>query len=558
MVAAAGCGGPQIPGAATTPDAEGVSSGRAAGPKRVVVAIPGTDPGFLSTTLGDSDALEEMTSAGLATFDDRGVLRPELAETVPALENGLWRVFPDGRMETTWRIRQEARWHDGVPITSDDLLFTAAVSQDRELAVFRHAGFDLMDGIEASDGRTVTVSWKRPYIDADTMFTRSRGGRPFGLPLPKHLLERAYIENKASFTEIPYWTQDFVGSGPFKLREWARGSHLVLAANDWYPPGRPRIDELEIRFIPDKNTLIANILSGEVDLTTETNAVGVDEAVLLRDRWRDGRIDIRFSSWIPIYPQFLNPRPTVVGDVRFRRALLHAIDRQQLVDTFMAGLAPIAHGYLSLEEPAYEELERSLVRYDYDPRKATQLLEELGYRKGTDGVFRDSANQVLSVGLRARSGAEEEQLIFAVGDQWQRLGVALEPEVVPRQLARDREYQATFPSFFIRRHNNNLTRLSEFHSSQLPGPENSFRGGNIPRYSDPEFDALIDRFVVTIPMQERNQLAGQIIRHLSDQLVLMGLFYNAETTMISNRLLNVVGRTQVTEVWSCHLWDVKL
>src|SRR5439155_10623885 len=200
----------------------------------------------------------------------------------------------DGGMETTWRLLEGVRWHDGTPMTAEDLLFTTRVGQDRDLAQFRHSGFELVDTVEATDARTVTVRWKRPYIDADTMFTRSRGGAAFALPLPKHVLEKSLTENKASFTDLAFWSSEFVGSGPFKVQNWARGSQVTLTANDWYPLGRPKVDEIEVRFIPDKNTLLASILSGDVDVTTETNAVVVDEAIQFRDRWRDGKVEIRF------------------------------------------------------------------------------------------------------------------------------------------------------------------------------------------------------------------------------------------------------------------------
>src|SRR5439155_26739855 len=99
-----------------------------------------------------------------------GHLRPQFAEALPSLENGLWQVFPYGRMETTWRVRPGASWHDGTPLTSADLLFTAAVSQDKDTPIFAHGAYKLIEAVEAPDPRTVTVRWTKPYIDADAMF----------------------------------------------------------------------------------------------------------------------------------------------------------------------------------------------------------------------------------------------------------------------------------------------------------------------------------------------------------------------------------------------------
>lgn len=215
-----------------------------------------------SSRIPGIENLELLVNAGLARGDDLETLRPQLAEGVPSLSNGLWKVFPDGRMETTWKIRAGAEWHDGTPFTVDDLLFTASVVQDRELEVLIDRSYQAIDRVEAADSRTVTVKWKRPYIQADEMFTPNRA-----MPIPKHILARSYAEEKERFLEQPFWTEEFIGTGPFKLRQFIRGSHLVVEANDRYVLGRPKIDEIVVKFIPDQNTLIANVLAGAVDLT---------------------------------------------------------------------------------------------------------------------------------------------------------------------------------------------------------------------------------------------------------------------------------------------------
>src|SRR5207253_1830903 len=96
-----------------------------------------------------------------------GTRAAQLAESVPSIENGMWKIFPDGRMETTWRIKPAARWHDGAPFTSADLLFTSAIEQDKELEIPPYAEHELIESMTAPDPGTLTVTWKRPYIEAD-------------------------------------------------------------------------------------------------------------------------------------------------------------------------------------------------------------------------------------------------------------------------------------------------------------------------------------------------------------------------------------------------------
>src|SRR5207249_4440086 len=160
------------------------------------------------------------------------------------------------------------------------------------------------DAVEAPDDRTITIHWKQPFIDGDTLFA-SRAG-----PLPRHLLEEAYAGDKSAFTALPYWTADFVGTGPFRVVEWAPGSQVTLAAN---------------------------------------------------------------------------PDPPALANVQFRRALMHAIDRQQLADAFQGGLGPVANSLLNPGQPKYAQIETNVPRYGYDPRKASELFAGLGFTRRSDG-----------------------------------------------------------------------------------------------------------------------------------------------------------------------------
>src|SRR5439155_13771059 len=413
-------------------------------------------------------------------------------------------------METTWKLRPDATWQDGAPITADDLVFTIGVVQDRELPLFRNKVSDVVESVEAPDAHTVVARWKRPLVEADTLFTSS-----IGLQMPRHLLERAYAESKATFSDLPFWSQDFVGAGPFRLKEWVRGSHLVFAAYDGYVLGRPKLDEIEVRFIEDGNTLISNLLSGSIDLTLR-QALSVDQALQVRDQWTDGKVHIAPDGWSVVYPQHVNPTPPIVSNVQLKKALLYGIDRQSLVDTLMYGIVPIADSPLSPDTPEYAATESSMVRYSYDPQRSVQLIEGLGYVRGPDGTFRDAAGQ--RFGFETRASAQRDihvKPLFAAVAYGPRHGLAIESQVIPAQRANDREEQATFPAFQVLRQPSGVERLIDYHSQEARLPERNFTGNNNGRYMSPELDALVERFAMTIPKPERMALAGQIIRHMT-------------------------------------------
>jgi peptide/nickel transport system substrate-binding protein len=563
LVALVGCAAPAPnPSAPASPRSEPAPAASTS-PKRITAAIQ-SDPAVLSSKIrllgvgiAGVDALEELVAAGLVHADFNGTLRPQLAEAVPTLENGLWKLLPDGRMETTWRIRPGAKWHDGTPFTSDDLLFTAEVVQDREVRVFREAAYDFIESVTASDARTVTVSWKRPYINADLLFSYD-----LALPLPQHLLERNFNgehADRANLAQATYWTEEYVGTGPFRVKEWVRGSHLTLTANPDYVLGRPKLDEIEVRFIPAAPVLAANLLAGTVELTLG-RSLSLEQALQVRDQWREGSMYTGFSSTLLIYPQFINPRPAVIGDIRFRRAMLHAIDRQEMAETLQAGLVPAAHSFLGPSAKEWKEVEGSTVRYAYDQRRAVQLIEETGYVRGPDGAFRDSAGQRLSVEIRTSQGDDlQEKTLFGAADYWQRIGVGVETMLVTPQQAEGREFRAVFPGFDVKRQPDDLSFLERIHGSKTPLPENNYVGNNYSRYMNPDLDALIDRFFATIPTAERIDVLGQIVNHVTDRVTVMSLFYNTSPSLVADRLQNVAQQKdgRVLRPWNTHEWDVR-
>ncbi|MBM2812144.1 MAG: hypothetical protein HW416_2903 [Chloroflexi bacterium] len=543
----------------TSTDVSPASSSPA--PKRLVAGIMGDPPTLRNTVhaTGGSgstpglDAGEDMLNVGLTTLDNRGVLLPRLVEAVPTVENGLWRVFSDGRMETSWKIRTGAQWHDGAAFTAQDLAFTLRVGQDRDLALFRDSIYDSIETLDAQGPHTLVVKWRAPFIEADRLF----GTGTTSVPIPWHLLDQPYTEDKANFPLLPFWGSEFTGTGPFRLKEFVRSSHLVLTANDRYVLGRPKIDEVEVKFIPDSSTLVANLLAGSVELTLGRN-LSLDQALQVRDDWKDGRIEAGPTNWIAIYPQFVNPTPSVIGDARFRRAMLHALDRQTLGETLQGGYGSVAHSIQIPDSSDYRVVSDGIVRYEYDTGRAARLLDELGFTRGVDQLLRDVGGQRLSVELRNTGLDIEIKTSLAVADYWQRSGVATEPMPVPPQRARDREYRATYPAFELVGNPNNLASLARLRTSQVPFPENNFTGLNRARYSSPDLDALLEAYFTTIPMPARTALLSQIVRHISDQVVWMGLYDRVDPAMIGNRVWGVTPRTQdATQGWNAQEWELK-
>jgi hypothetical protein len=177
-------------------------------------------------------------------------------------------------------------------------------------------------------------------------------------------------------------------------------------------------------------------------------------------------------------------------------------------------------------------------------------------------MFVDAAGHRLAFPIRTTTRAEmNPKVTMAVIDDWRRAGFDVEPEMLAAQRMNDRELRATFPSFeMIRGTNSVLSRdVKRLHSAWTPLPENRFQiTGNNPRYRNADLDGSIERYLAAIPRRERMEALGQIVRHLTDQLPWMGLFYDATPTIFSIRLTGATGRGPMgTQAWNSHEWELR-
>src|SRR5205823_5205591 len=150
---------------------------------------------------------------------------PYIAEVLPTLENGAWKVFPDGRMETTYILNRQARFHDGHPITAGDFVFASEVGADPTVPSQARNPVLRFANLTAPDDYTLFIEWTEPSMWAGAIHS------PDLNPYPRHLLEVMYRDDKEAFINGPHWREQFVGSGPYRLERWDPGNEMVLRAH---------------------------------------------------------------------------------------------------------------------------------------------------------------------------------------------------------------------------------------------------------------------------------------------------------------------------------------
>jgi ABC-type transport system substrate-binding protein len=145
-------------------------------------------------------------------------------------------------------------------------------------------------------------------------------------------------------------------------------------------------------------------------------------------------------------------------------------------------------------------------------------------------------------------------MLLTITADWQQIGMAITPYIIPRQQADDLEYRATYPAMELVRQNLDHVGTRNIHSRNTPLPDNGFRvTGNRSRYHNPELDALADRYLTTISLPERREVMGQVVRHISENLPFLMMLYTSSVYLVANRVQNF----KSDGPWNSYEWDVR-
>lgn len=486
---------------------------------------------------------------------------PRVLQELPSVERGTWRVFADGAMETTLRLRPGVTWHDGTLFSARDVAFSYEVFRDPDLPNSNQEVVKHITAIEVVDAGTAVVRWADTYPFADRLETKEL------FLLPAHLLESAYVDARSRLLALPYFSSsDYVGLGPYRLGAWEPGSHLDLTAHPDYFLGPPKIERIRVRFIIDSNTMLANLRAGTVHVTLGTKKLDRDALRLLEQEWEAsgaGTVLVYSRNYKFGEPQKLhNPQPADLADARVRRALLHALDRQELARAVYEERGVVADSWVHPSFARYRQVEDTITRYPYDARRAAGLLEELGWRRGPDGVLQKDG-QRFALTIRDVEGGEKLPLMVA--DQWKPLGIAASYEHQSHAQMQDRQARATFTGFLFT--NNGIDIKSVVRRialDNIPTGDNRWTGTNRGGYSSPRWDELGNRMLVTLDERTRLDLERQMLQLYTSELPLLPLLYTLDELPVAGGLTGpapntgVPANSTIMRTWNIHEWDVRV
>lgn len=546
-----------------SPPQSGSEPGAPVAPKRLTIALQ-NEPTALYTIMGGDAGgapaahVRLALHQTLAMYTDRGEPYPMLATELPSQANGSWLVRPDGTMQTTYTLRPGVTWHDGAPLTARDLAFAYTVTMDPELPIQTRSVARLVASVEATDDRTLVIEWKQAYPFANVIAEPDLG------PLPAHLLQSTYQSDKERFQRLAYWNTEFIGVGPYRLAEWRLGSELVLQAYDPFYGGRAKIDTLVMRFIPDESTAYANLLAGAVD--GEFRSLDFAKVMSVKEEWeRAGRKPLVLvqptyyrMSQVQYRPEYARVRET--ADLRVRRALLHATDRQAIVDAVYHGQAPVAETFIPPDDVKWDWVKDTVVRYPYDTRRAQQLLAEVGWRRGGDGPMVNAAGERVTLPLWTTQGGQWESELSITADQWRSIGLGVDEYVIPGAQSRDPVLRATFPGISSTPITFAFSSLTEQFYGQSCGTEATrWVGNNRGCYQNPAADQVVAGLLRSVDRTDQQRLWRELVRIHGEELPNLPTYFYVQGTVFREGVSGIKGenRPSISATWNVTEWDVK-
>jgi peptide/nickel transport system substrate-binding protein len=474
----------------------------------------------------------------LISADARGNPVPILAVAIPTRSNG--GISNDG-LTITYHLRRDARWSDGVPVTSKDVKWSwQAIMNPANNVVSRH-GYDTIRDIATPNPSTVVVHLKAPFAPfTNTFFTES--DQPFDV-VPAHVLSK--YEN---VNQIPFNTAPRVTDGPFRFVEWVHGDHLLLSANESFFMGAPKLRQIRVEVIPDEHTSIQLLRTHEIDYMFQASINTYRETKTIpevRIVWDDmnGFQGIAFN---------LSHDP--LRDPRVRIAIVCAIDKAKLVKTLTSGQEKMATEDLPDWMWAFNPNARPP---SFDPARAKRLLAQAGFVTGGDGLLRRHGVPLRLSFVSDSADATHRKLIVLVQSMLRDVGVQADIKLYPLDVL----YAAAAMGGIMHRGQFDLITYP-WYSGIDPDNSSQFMCQNFPpygyndsRYCVPEMQKAQMRALAAYDRSTRRQAYFKIEDLLARDNPLIFLYWQRQQEVISVDFKGFAPNPTV-ESWNAWQWSI--
>ncbi|NPC92182.1 peptide-binding protein [Bacillus sp. WMMC1349] len=453
----------------------------------------------LYSTDASSGDIETLIYNKLLNVNEKLELENDLAEEVKQSKDGL---------TIDAKLKKGVKFHDGKEMTADDVVFSFSIPLSDDYDGERGAAFKPLKSVKKTGKYSVQFKLKYSdpefYNDALTSFA----------VLPKHILKDVPI---SKLGEHEFNRKNPIGTGPFKFKEWKQGQYIKVEAFDDYFNGRPHLDSITYKIIPDSNAALSQLKGGDIDYFVIQAGPDYKTAESFPNVKIETDLGLNYSyiGW--------NQKNKLFKDKKVRQALTHAINRQAIVDQILDGDGKIANIPESPLSWNYPKDHDKFKTFDYDPEKAKKMLKEAGWSDTNGDGILDKDGKKFSFELKTNQGNKiREDLAVVVQEQLKEIGIEVKPRIVEWSALIDQIHppkwdfdaiilswsMSTFPD-----------QSSIFHSKE------SEKGLNNIWYQNKEVDKLFEKAKSLSDREEYKKIYEEIYKRLAEDQPYTFLFY---------------------------------
>lgn len=481
----------------------------------VTVGMPADFQPLNSVTAGDQYTVELINYAlftPLIQYDEKLGVRPYLAERWDLTAN-----------DVTFTLRRDVKWHDGRPVTADDVKFTFDAAKDPAAgSLIGSAYLQQVKTAEVVDSYTVRFTFVQPHAQALEDF--------WWAPMPRHLLQNVPA---ADMRNAPFNRQP-VGSGPYRFSQWQANQRLVLERNPDFPAalgGPPSIDRVVFRIIPEASTLLTELTTGGVQVDIPLPPDQVKQA-----QGNDQLQVFAFPGKTVNYIGWNNSRPPF-NSAAVRRALGMAVNRQEIIDALLFGQGTPASSTVPPWHPLFPQ---DAPAPTYDPNAAMQLLEQEGWRDSNGDGIREKGGRPLRFTLMTSDRALNRSVAEVLQSQFRKVGADAQLRVLEFQTMlaqhKSRDFDAVFTSWVLDNFQMASAPAALFHSRLATVEQSTNRSAvNIPA-----LDRLIDQASAATDDQQARPVWRRMTEVLEREQPITFVYWLNETAAARKSLGNVV------------------
>ena len=494
-----------------------------------IIAPNGVFNPLLGESAYDLDVVDAMWSP-LLEVNHEGLVVSGIAE-MPT-------VSDDGKVYK-FTLKDGVKWQDGQPITSKDVEFTFKFIMDKTYSGrYERENLDILGWKDYRDGVASNISGIEIIDDKNFTITLDNANAKsimyFAVNLlAEHVYGKDYVQGNAK--DLDKYNRTPFGNGPYKFVSYKDGEEVKLVANEHYYKGKPTIENLVFRVVNDTNQILL-LQNGDVDIVRQNIVVSDDNLNILN---QIGYANASITENLGYGYIAINFGEPILQDVNVRKALAYGLDRESVVKASFGEQANVINIPQSSVSWSYPE-DEDFIKYDFDPEKAKALLEEAGWKVGSDGI-REKDGVKLSLKFLASSpNAVNDALVPVMINNYRDIGIELKAEQMEFRTLLEKQIEAKDGKFSY--------HLAFLAWGLTPDPDSSSIFGtngssNKTKYSNPEVDELLKNALNELDRTKRAELYNELYKKLSEDLPYIFLYQRKNMDVYLSRVKGMEGVT---------------